>query len=58
MSDNENYFDRNEEDAVLDAYWMMVSEETDYETIADVIKGETIYTEHALKYHEERITEE
>ena len=55
MSDSENYFDHEQEDALHDAFLMIHSERTDYENIEDVLVGETIYEAHSLTYWKENV---
>jgi len=52
---DENYFDADEEDALHDAWCMIHSDETEYDTFREVILGETIFEEHALDYWAENI---
>lgn len=53
--DNGNYFDHVEEDVLHDAFLMIVSDSTDYESIEDVLVGETIYEERTIEYWTENV---
>lgn len=57
VTNEDNYFDHDEEDVVHDAFLMIASSDTDYESIEDVLLGETIYTEHTISYWCERYGE-
>jgi hypothetical protein len=48
----DNYFDLTEEDTVHDAFLMIVSSETDYDSIEDVLLEETTFTDNALGFGE------
>lgn len=45
---DEYYFDRDQEDVLHDAFLMINSSDTEYETLIEVILGETQYDESAL----------
>lgn len=47
---DDNYFDHEQEDVLHDAFLMTVSPRTDYETIEDVLIGETIYDKDTIDY--------
>jgi hypothetical protein len=55
--EDENYFDPTEEGALRDAWCMIHSDETDYNTLREVILGETILKEQSLDYWKENIDE-
>lgn len=57
MTDNPNYFDIIEEDAVHDAFLMIVSNNETYENLEDVLVEETTFTQEALDRTKERISE-
>lgn len=57
MTNEDNYFDHAEENAVHDAFLMIVSNDTDYENIEDVLVGETIFDADSLAYWRERYSE-
>ena len=45
----DNYFDHEEENAVHDAFLMIIDSRTDYENIEDVLMGETIFDERSIR---------
>lgn len=47
---NENYFDTTEEDVVHDVFLMILSDENDYESVEDVLIGETNFGEHTVEH--------
>lgn len=49
----DNYFDSNEEDVVHDVFLMILSDDTDYENIEDVLLGETTFTQRTIDYWSE-----
>ena len=57
MNDDNNYFDHDEEDVLHDAFLMMQSEKTTYETIEDVLLNETVYDEDTIKFWSEHVDE-
>lgn len=50
---DEYYFDRDQEDVLHDAFLMINSSDTEYETLREVILGETRYGEESLEVWEE-----
>lgn len=52
---DDNYFDHEQEDALHDAFLMIVSERTDYDNIEDVLIGETIFEQEGLDYWREEV---
>jgi|APHM01.1.fsa_nt_gi hypothetical protein len=48
-----NYFDLGQEDALHDAFLMIEAPDTDYESLEDVLRAETTFSEEALSYWSE-----
>lgn len=55
--DNGNYFDHDEEDVLHDAFLMIVSSDTEYDCIEDVLKNETIYDQQTIDFWRYRLSE-
>lgn len=51
---DDNYFDIIEEYQVHDAFLMIVSDDTDYNNIEDVLLNETTFTKESIEAHKER----
>lgn len=49
-TNDDNWFDHKGENAVHDAWLMIESDKTDYDSIEDVLVGETIFTEDTIEY--------
>lgn len=43
------WFDRTQENSIMDAWLMIESDDTDYDSIDDVVLGETTFTEETLE---------
>lgn len=56
--ERQRFFDFGEEDAIHDAFLMIVSPETDYENIEDVLVGESSYDQDTLDHWKEYLSEE
>jgi hypothetical protein len=53
MTNEENYYNFEQENVVHDVFLMIQSDRTEYETVEDVLLAETTFTENALGFSDE-----